>query len=184
MKQDDFLEHVKSTKKFLSEELTKIRTGRASAGLVDDIMVNAYDGASPLPLKEVASVSIPESQLILISPWDRSVTAKIEKAIIDSGKGFTPINDGENIRIPIPAVTEERRMALSKEISGLVEQAKVKLRTLRQNVIKAIEEQEDNGIITEDDMYKMKKEIDAEIATANKELEEMGKEKENEVLKI
>lgn len=182
MKHEDFLSHITNVKSFLATELTKIRTGRASASLVDDIKVDAYAGSPALPIKELASVSVPDSQSILISPWDKSVVKKIEAAIIASEKGLNPINDGENVRVPIPSITEDRRKDLSKEISGLVEQAKIKIRTLRQDVIKAVEEQQDNGVVSEDDMYRMKKEIEADVSKTNMELDRMGQEKEDEVL--
>lgn len=182
MKRDDFLSHISKVKEFLASELAKIRTGRASSAIVEDLMVEAYEGSPSLPVKEVASVSVPDSQTILITPWDKSVIKKIESAIIASGKGLNPINDGVNIRVPIPTVTEDRRKDLTKDISSAVEQAKVRIRTLRQDVIRAAEEQEDNGVISEDDMYRMKKEIEADVSSANMELESMGRDKEEEVL--
>lgn len=182
MKHEDFLSHITNVKGFLTTELSKIRTGRAAPSLVEDIKVEAYAGSSALPIKELASVSVPDSQSILISPWDKSIVKKIEAAIVASEKGLNPINDGENIRVPIPTITEERRKELAKEISALVEQAKIKIRTLRQDVIKSVEEQQDNGVISEDDMYRMKKEIESDVSKANSDLEMMGREKEDEVM--
>lgn len=182
MKHEDLVSHITNVKSFLSSELNKIRTGRATASLVEDIKVNAYEGSASLPLNELASVSVPDSQTILISPWDKSVIKKIEFAIISSEKGLNPINDGVNLRVPIPAITEDRRKDLTKEISALVEGSKIKIRTLRQDVIKAIEEQQDNGVISEDDMYRMKKDIEADVSKANMDLERMGQEKEDEVM--
>lgn len=182
MKHEGFLSHITGVKSFLSSELNKIRTGRAASSLVEDIKVEAYAGSQALPIKELASVSVPDSQSILISPWDKSIVKKIEAAVLSSDKGLNPINDGENIRIPIPTITEERRKELAKEISALVEQAKIKIRTLRQDVIKSVEEQQDNGVISEDDMYRMKKDIEANVSKANMDLENLGREKEDEVL--
>lgn len=182
MKHEDLVSHITGVKSFLSSELNKIRTGRAAASLVEDIKVDAYEGSAALPLNEVASVSVPDSQTILISPWDKSVIKKIESAIISCEKGLNPINDGVNLRVPIPAITEDRRKALVKEISALIENAKIKIRTLRQDVIKSIEEQQDNGVISEDDMYRMKKDVEADVSKANLDLERMGQEKEDEVM--
>ncbi len=182
MKHEDLVSHITNVKSFLSSELNKIRTGRAVASLVEDIKVDAYEGSAALPLNEVASVSVPDSQTILISPWDKSVIKKIESAIIASEKGLNPINDGVNLRVPIPAITEDRRKSLVKEISALIEAAKIKIRTLRQDVIKSIEEQQDNGVISEDDMYRMKKDVEADVSKANLDLERMGQEKEDEVM--
>ena len=182
MKHEDLVSHITNVRNFLSSELNKIRTGRASASLVEDIKVDAYEGSAPLPLNELASVSVPDSQTILISPWDKSVIKKIEVAIKSCEKGLNPINDGVNLRVPIPAITEDRRKDLTKEISALVEQAKIKIRTIRQDVIKSVEEQQNNGVISEDDMYRMKKDIEADVSKANMELERMGQEKEDEVM--
>lgn len=184
MKTADFHEHLAGVRKYLADELSKLRVGRASAGLVEDIMVEAYAGSAPLPIKELGSVQIPDAQSILITPWDKSVLASIEKAIRDSGKGLNPVNEGDNLRIPVPPLTEERRKGMAKEISQLVEQAKIRVRTLRKDVIKSVEEQEDNGVISEDDMNRQKKEIEAKIADINKELEEMGDQKAAEVMTI
>src|SRR3989338_3786182 len=182
MKHEDFISHITGVRSFLSSELNKIRTGRATASLVEDIKVDAYEGSASLPLNELASVSVPDSQTILISPWDKSVIKKIEAAIKSCEKGLNPINDGVNLRVPVPAITEDRRKGLAKEISALVEGAKIKIRTLRQDVIKSIEEQQDNVVISEDDMYRMKKDIEADVSKANMELERMGQEKEDEVM--
>ena len=184
MKQSDIETHLSESKEYLAEELSKIRTGRASASLVEDIMVQAYEGSDPMSIKELASVNVPDAQSVLVTPWDKSIVLAVEKAIVDSGKGLSPVNDGENIRVPIPQLTEERRVDYTKEVSKYVEQAKVKIRTVRQNAIRAVEEQEENGVITEDEMHRQKKLLEEQILKTNKELEEMGEKKKAEIMQV
>jgi len=184
MKPEDFQNHLTNIKKFLEDELAKLRVGRAAPALVEDIRVEAYPGSEPMPIKELGSVSVPDSQSITIAPWDKSVLKKIEDAIRNSGKGLNPINEGELIRVPVPPLTEERRREMSKEVSKIVEQAKIRVRTLRQDAIKAVEEQEDNGVISEDDMAREKKDIEANVQRTNSELDEMGTVKSAEIMRI
>lgn len=185
MKIEDLKDHLNKTKVHLKEELAKVRSGKANAAIVDEIRVNAYEGSDPMSIKELATVSIPDSQSILITPWDKTLLQKIEKGIrASSTLGLNPINEGESIRIAIPALTEERRVEMTKHVSQLVEQTKITIRNLRQNAIKAAEEMEDNKIITEDDLFKAKKDIDDLVSSTNKELDAMGEEKKQELLKI
>jgi len=184
MKQDKLEEHLTSVKEYLTSELSKIRTGRATASIVEDIKVEAYEGSDPLPIKELATVSTPDAQTITISPWDKSILKKIEEAIIKENNGLNPVNDGEVIRVPIPPLTEERRKEIAKEVSKLVENAKIRVRTIRQDAMKAIEEMQDSGVISEEDMYREKKAIEEKISNTNKELEEMGKKKKDEIMQI
>jgi ribosome recycling factor len=184
MKSEDFQNHLGNIKKFLSDELGKLRVGRAVPSLIEDIKVDAYPGSDPMPIKELGSVSVPDSQSITIAPWDKSVLRKIEDAIRNSGRGLNPINEGEQIRVPVPPLTEERRKDMSKEVSKIVEQAKIRIRTLRQDAIRSVEEQEQNGVISEDDMARMKKDIEARVKDTNDALENMGAEKSAEIMKI
>ena len=184
MKIEDLREHLNKTKVHLKEELAKVRTGKANAAIIDEVRVNAYEGSEPLALKEVGTVTVPDSQSILISPWDKSLLRKIEEAVRGSKLGLNPINEGEHIRIPVPVLTEERRVELTKHVSQIVEQSKISVRTLRQNAIKAAEEMEDNGVISEDDLARAKKEIEDVVSKTNKELDTIGDEKKQELLKI
>jgi len=184
MKGQDFQNHLNGIKDFLSTEFSKLRAGRASTSLVDDIQVEAYEGSDPMPIKELASVVVPDAQSVVIAPWDKSVLKKVESAIRKADKGLNPVNEGEQIRVPVPSLTEETRKQMTKEISNLVEQAKIRVRTLRQDAIKAVEEQEDNGVISEDEMFRQKKEIERDISDINKELEELGEKKVEEVMKV
>ncbi len=184
MKPEDFQNHLTNIKKFLNDELSKLRVGRAAPSLIEDIRVEAYAGSEAMPIKELGSVSVPDSQSITIAPWDKSILKKIEDAIRNSGRGLNPINEGEQIRVPIPPLTEDRRREMTKEVSKTVEQAKIRVRTLRQDVIKSIEEQETNGVISEDDMAREKKDIEAKIKQINDELDQIGEAKSADIMKV
>ena len=184
MKFEDIKAHLNNVKSKLSEELLQMRTGRASVALVEDIKVEAYAGSNPLPIKELASITIPDAQSVLITPWDKSILKQIETALNASGKNLNAVNEGDNLRVPVPALTEETRKEMAKRISLLVEQSKIRIRTLRQDVIKSVEEQEENGIISEDEMFQKKKEIEDTISKANQELEDMGEKKKIEIMKV
>ncbi len=184
MKQEDILQHIADVKSHLSLELSKIRSGRANPGLVETILVEAYAGSPPLPINELATITVPEPQSILITPWDKSVLGKIEQAIIKSQKGFNPINEGSDIRVPIPALTEERRKEIAKDVSVMVENAKISVRNVRQDAMKSVEEQEENGIISEDEMHRLKKQFEETFSKSYLELEDIGRKKEEEVMTI
>ena len=184
MKADDLDSHLSEIESFLASELSKMRSGRATTSLVDDIMVVAYDGADPLPVKELGMVSADDPLSITITPWDKSILEKIETAIRKSGRGFNPVNDGQAIRVPVPPMTEETRRQRVKEISALVEQSKIKVRTIRKDVIKSVEEMEDTGTISEDDMFSQKKQIEEAVSQTNQKLEKMGKDKEAELMRL
>ncbi len=184
MKINDLQNHLDKVKSHLNDELAKVRTGRASASVLDSVKVDAYPGSERMLLKELASVTVPDSQSVLISPWDKSLLAKIEESIRKSNLGLNPINEGEHIRLPVPPLTEERRKEFTKHVSHLVEQSKISIRTIRQNAIKAVEETEDNGVISEDEMIRQKKQIEEKIVSANKDLEALGELKQKELMTI
>jgi ribosome recycling factor len=184
MKQEDLTKHLQDIKSHLSDELSHIRTGRAAVALIEDIRVEAYVGSPAMPINELATITVPEPQSLLISPWDKTILKKIETAIVASGKGLNPVNEGAGLRINVPMLTEDRRKELAKEISNHVEQAKIKVRNIRQDAMKSLEEQEENGVISEDDMFRSKKQVEESIAKANDDLEEMGKAKTAEVMTV
>jgi ribosome recycling factor len=184
MKIEDLKDHLNKARIHLKDELSKVRSGKANASIIDEVRVEAYAGTEAMAVKEVATVTIPDSQSILINPWDKSLLRKIEDAIRNSGLGLNPINEGSQIRVPVPSLTEERRMEMVKHVSQIVEQSKISVRTVRQNAIKAAEEMEDNGVITEDDLFRIKKEIEDLVSSANKDLDALGEDKKEELLKI
>ena len=166
----------------LDRDFSRLRTGRASTGLVDNIKVDYY--GTPTPISQLASVAIPDSRTITIQPWDRGAFAGVEKAILKSDLGLTPVNDGKIIRISIPPLTEDRRKELGKLARKSGEEAKVALRNIRRDAIEKFKAAQKKSEMTEDELHegeekmqkltdKYVKEIDAMVAKKSKELAEV-----------
>ena len=163
---------------YLDEQLSRIRAGRANVAIIDGVKVESY--GSMVPLNQVANISTPDARTIAIRPWDKKQIKEIEKAIMDSGVGITPENNGEIIRLGIPQPTEERRKELSKQCSKITEKAKVEVRNVRadykEKLKKAIKDglSEDNEKDAEDELQKIHdkyiKKLDAMMAEKNKEI--------------
>ena len=132
----------------LKRELAKIRTGRASLSLLEGVRVNYY--GTPTPLAGVASLAVPEPRLITVKPWEKGLLKDVEKALREANLGLTPMNDGEIIRLPIPALTEERRRELSRVVKRMGEDGKVAIRNLRRDANEMLKEYKASGDITED----------------------------------
>jgi ribosome recycling factor len=160
------------------EDLGKIRTGRASTAMVDGLMVDYYGARSPL--KQVASVSVPEPRTIVISPWDKSTLAIIEKAIKESDLGLNPMNDGQLIRINVPALTEERRREFVKILNQEAESARVAVRKGREDVWDEIQAL----TIGEDDKFQGKEKLQKVVEEYNNIIEEIRKRKEAEIMQV
>ena len=163
-------------------ELTKIRTGRASLSLLDGIKVEAY--GSSMPLNQVGTLTIPESRQIVIQPWDPQVMASIEKAILKSDLGLTPVNDGKVIRINIPQLTEERRKELVKIVKKIAEEYRVAIRNHRRDAIDSFKKQKKNKEISEDEQFKLQDEAQKETDSYIAKIDEVAAEKENEVMEV
>lgn len=163
----------------LKTEFQGLRTGRASASLVEPIEVDAYGSKMPMP--QVGTVSVPEPRMITISVWDKSLVGAVEKAVRDSGLGINPVVDGQSVRIPIPPLTEERRVELTKVAAKYAEQTKVAIRNVRRDGMEAIKKAEG---VSEDDQKKMSEEVqkltDAEI----KKVDEALEAKEKEIMQV
>jgi ribosome recycling factor len=163
-------------------ELGSIRTGRASVSLLDRIYVESY--GQRMPLKQVATISVPDARTVVVQPWDKSIIKDVERAIYQSGLGLTPTNDGNIIRINIPALTEERRQELVKLVRKLAEEGKVAVRRVRGDANKNIKAAQKEGEISEDDaqrlMDKVQELTDNYIARVDALLEA----KEEEILEI
>ncbi|MBT4277203.1 ribosome recycling factor [Candidatus Falkowbacteria bacterium] len=166
----------------LKDELTKIRTGRATPALLQNIIVEAYEARTPLP--QLANISAPEPRTLVVQPWDKSVTKEIEKAIASSDLGASVKNDGEILRITLPLLTEENRQKLVKLVGEKMEQARIAMRIVRDKVKDEIKEQENAKELTEDDKYRLIEELDLKIKEYNKKIEEIGKAKEEEIMTI
>lgn len=138
-------------------ELKGIRTGRASAGLVDSVLVECY--GAKMPMKQVATITVPEPRLIVIQPWDKNNIQPVEKAIHQSDLGLTPVSDGHVVRLPIPALTEERRKDLLKVVKRVVEEGRVGVRNARRSGNEKIRDLEKKSAISEDDRFRAEKRI-------------------------
>lgn len=163
-------------------ELTKLRTGRAHPGLVEGLLVDYY--GTQTPLKQMASVTLPEARQILISPWDKGALASIESAVRSSDLGLNPMNDGVGVRITLPALTEERRKELVKVLNSKAEEARIAIRSIREDIWKEIQDAEKEGLIGEDDKFRGKDDLQKVVDTFNQQLETLREKKEGEILTV
>ncbi len=166
----------------LKKEFSSIRTGRASLALLDGIMVNYYE--TPTPLQQVASLSIPESRQIAIQPWDPKTISDIEKAILKSDLGLTPMNDGKTVRISIPPLTEERRKQLVKTVRKKAEEAKVAIRNIRRDANEDLKKLEKEKHVSEDIVKKSQEEIQKLTDSYISRADEVLGNKEKEIMEV
>jgi ribosome recycling factor len=166
----------------LKNELKRVRTGRASLSLLDGIRLDYY--GTPTPLSQMASLSVPESRLITIQPWDVSVIKEIEKAILKSDLGLTPSSDGKIIRISIPPLTEQRRKELMKVVNKLCEDYKVAVRNVRRDSNELLKGLKKDGDISEDEAFKAQDQVQKITDDYIKRIDEVYKEKEKEILEF
>jgi len=166
----------------LARELATIRAGRATTALLDNIMVD-YQGTS-IPLYQLATMSIPEANLIIIQPWDRTSLRDIERAILTANIGLNPANDGNLIRVIIPLLNEERRKELVKVVSRKVEERRIAIRNIRRDGIEKLREMEKNKEISEDELKNNAKKIDQLTEACVDKVSELGQSKEREIREI
>lgn len=166
----------------LQDDLLGIRTGRASPGLVEKLPVEYY--GSITPLNQVAGIAVPEPRLLVIRPWDPSALSAIERAILKSDLGLTPMNDGKLIRLSIPRLTEERRRELVRVVARRVEDARIAIRNLRRDALKDLQDFEKEKMISEDDFFRGKDEVQDLTNEFIETIDEIGKRKEEEVMEI
>jgi len=166
----------------LSVELATVRTGRASLGLFDSIKVNYYGTITPL--KQIASLSLPDSQTVTIQPWDISQLPEIEKALMTSGLGLSPSNDGKLIRIKIPPLTEERRKELVKLVKKMGEEGRIAIRNLRRETNDTLKHAQKEGTLSEDMLHSEQTEVQKITDEKIARVDEMLRKKEAEVLEI
>ena len=169
------IEHFKS-------ELMKVRTGRATTGLLDGIMVDYY--GNPTPLNQVATVSTPDARTIIIQPWEKTILGEIERAIMQSDLGFNPANDGSVIRVPVPALTEERRKELVKLCKKMAEDAKVVLRNARRDGNEQLRKAEKEESLSEDDRKWAEGKVQDLTNTYSKKVDEFLAKKETEIMDV
>jgi ribosome recycling factor len=179
---DDTREGMGASIDALKNEFKKIRTGRASLALLEGIKVDYY--GTPTPLNQVASLSVPESRLIVIQPWDQSAVGAIEKEILRSELGLTPMNDGKVIRISIPPLTEERRKELVRVVRKIAEEHKVSVRNTRRDTNELLKDLKKDGEISEDDFYRAQDKVQKITDDYIRLVDETCQKKEKEILEF
>jgi ribosome recycling factor len=166
----------------LNKDFMRIRTGRASTAFLDGIRVQCYE--TQMPLDQVASLSVPESRLITVKPWDLSIMSEIEKAILKSELGLTPVNDGKLIRIPIPPLSEARRKDLAKLAKKMAEEGKIVVRNHRRDANELLKELKSEKEISEDDLFRAQDEVQKLTDEFIKKIDELTAEKEKEIMEF
>jgi ribosome recycling factor len=179
---EELRQRMQRSVEVLQEDLLGIRTGRASPALVEKLPVEYY-GSLTL-LNQMASIAVPEPRLLVIRPWDPSALSDIERAILKSDLGLTPMNDGKLIRLSIPRLTEERRRELVRVVARRVEDARVAIRNLRRDALQDLKEFEKEKMISEDDFFRGKDEVQTLTDEFIAKIDEIGKRKEEEVMEI
>ena len=175
-------DHMQKAIESLEKQLYKVRTGRASASVLDGVNVDYY--GTPTPIAQVGQISTPEARLLQIQPFDKTMIATIEKAVINANLGLTPTNDGNLIRLPFPALTEEKRKGLVRDVKKLGEQSRVVVRNFRRDQNEAVKKAEKAKTISEDDSKKMQKEIQEITDSFIKNIDEIIAGKEKELLTV
>jgi ribosome recycling factor len=179
---DEARQHMDKSLRSLRADLQKVRTGRASAGLLEGLQVDYY--GTPTPLNQLANMTIPDARLIVISPYDKGAISGIEKAIQTSDLGLTPSNDGKVVRIPIPPLTEERRKDLVRHIHKLSEHHKVGVREGRREALSMLKDLESEGSVTQDERHREEKKVQALTDEFVKKIDDLIKSKEEEILQV
>ncbi|MDI6711849.1 MAG: ribosome recycling factor [Anaerosomatales bacterium] len=175
-------DHMRKAVAALAHEFAGVRTGRASGAILEKVTVEYY--GVPTPLNQIASVSVPEPQMLVITPYDRSAINAIEKAILASDLGLTPSNDGQVIRLPFPPLTEERRRELVKLCRHYAEEARVAVRNIRRDINDRLKRQEKDGEISQDELRRLEAEVQKETDAHIKEIDELLKRKEQEIMEV
>jgi len=175
-------DRMAKTVQSLEDDLKGVRTGRASPALVERVLVTYYGAATPLI--QLAVISAPEPQLLLIRPYDPSSITAIEKGILQADLGLNPSSDGRVVRIPIPRLTEERRREMVKMVKRRVEEGKVALRNIRRDTLEAMREYEDEKLISEDDLKRGQEDLQKLIDGFIQKIDEVGARKEQDIMEI
>jgi ribosome recycling factor len=166
----------------LKEEFASLRTGRASASLLDQVQVEAY--GSTMPINQVAAISVPEPRMITVNVWDKGMVVSVEKAIRSSNLGLNPVVDGQNLRIPIPPLTEERRKDLAKVAGKYAEQQRIAVRNVRRDANDDLKKAEKDGAINQDEHKRMEADVQKLTDEAIKRVDEALKTKEQEIMHV
>jgi len=179
---DDLRTRMSKSISTLKEEFTGLRTGRASASLLEPISVPAY--GSHVPLNQVATVSVPESRMLSVQVWDRSMASAVERAIRDSGLGLNPMGEGAVIRVPLPELNEERRRELTKVAHNYAEQARVAVRHIRRDGMDALKKMEKDGAIGQDESRSLADQVQKATDGAVAEIDALLAAKQQEIMQV
>ncbi len=171
---------MKKVLDFFAKEISSLRAGRASVSFLEGILVDYY--GAKLPINQLATVTIPQPQLLVVQPWDKTITDKVVKAIQASNLGLNPQADGSTIRISVPPLSEERRKEIVKVLTRMTEEARVELREIRRKANEELKTSEKNKEISEDDLYRGMEEVKKVMDKMMEELEKKAREKEKEIM--
>ena len=179
---DDLTRRMNGAVEALKKDFTGLRTGRASASLLDGVVVNVY--GSDMPLNQIGTVNVPESRLISVQIWDRNNVGAAEKAIRNSGLGLNPATEGSTIRVPIPELTEERRRDLTKVAGQYAEQGRIAVRNIRRHAMDELKRLEKAGDMSQDDQRLYSDEVQTETDRTIKEIDEVLEVKQQEIMQV
>ncbi len=179
---NDFKADFKAVIDFLKTDITGLRTGRASTAMVENIMVEAY--GTKQSLKATASIMVTDAKTVTIDPWDKALLGAIEKGIRESSLGINPMNDGRLIRLTLPELTSERRQELVKVLHQKLEQARISIRKVREEVRELISAEEKDKAISEDDKFRLQEDLEKIVKEFNEKIKEIGEAKEKDVTQI
>jgi len=183
---DDLLKETEARMKkaveVLQGDLATIRTGRASPALIERLRVDYYGTLTPL--NQLAAISVPEPRLMIIKPYDPTSLSEIERAVLKSDLGLTPVNDGKLIRLPIPRLTEERRQELVRVVGRRVEEARVAIRNCRRDALRDLREMEKEKLISEDEHYRAREDMQKLTDKHVEQVDEVGQAKEREIKEV
>lgn len=179
---DSTNEKMQKSFESLLHQFSRVRTGRASASILDDVRINYY--GEPTPVKQLCNISLPEPRTIVVQPWDKTTLADIEKAILGANIGITPENDGNVIRLPFQPLTEDKRKDIVRGLKQLGEDARVAIRNIRREANDVVKKLEKDSEISEDDEMRMLKEVQDITDEWTKKIDEVEKSKEKEIMEV
>ncbi|OGE84330.1 MAG: ribosome recycling factor [Candidatus Doudnabacteria bacterium RIFCSPHIGHO2_01_FULL_49_9] len=179
---DDNKQLMEAAIQHLQGEFSKLRTGRANPGMIESVKVNYY--GTPTALNALGSITVPERRQLVVQTWDKNALPLAEKAIRDAGLGLNPTNEGDKLRIAIPELTEERRRDLLKIVSKEAENARIKIRGIREEAVKAIKQQEESGKISEDDRFRKQEILQKLVDEFNQKIKDLAAAKEQDMMKV
>ena len=181
---DEMVNDMKAALEALDASLAKVRTGRATPKLVDGVQVLVASYGATMPLNQLATVQAPDARLLTITPWDKTTITDIERGIVAAGLGLNPSNDGQIIRVPVPALTQDRRKDLVKQVKQAAEAAKVRVRQVRKEYNDIMKQGEKDGDISEDELHRLLAKIQESTDAFVKKIDEVVAAKEAEILEV